>query len=42
MVRGLRQWLETHQLPTIIACVGGALVLLSMLLVVGGYFLVTP
>jgi hypothetical protein len=42
MVRGLRQWLETHQLPAIIAGVVGALVLLSMLLVVGGYFLVTP
>jgi hypothetical protein len=42
MVRALRQWLEAHQLPAIIAGVVGGLVLLSMLLVLGGYFLVTP
>lgn len=42
MVRTLRQWLEAHQLPAIIAGVVGGLVLLSMLLVLGGYFLVTP
>jgi hypothetical protein len=42
MVRGLRQWLETHQLPAIIGGVVVGLVLLSMLLVLGGYFLVTP
>jgi hypothetical protein len=42
MVRTLRQWLEAHQLPAIIAGVVAGLVLLSMLLVLGGYFLVTP
>ena len=42
MVRAMRQWLESHQLPAIIAGVLGAIVLLSALLVVGGYFLVTP
>jgi hypothetical protein len=42
MVRALRQWLETHELPAIIIGVLGALVLLSTLLVVGGYWLVTP
>jgi len=41
MVRALRQWLETHELATIIAGVVGALVLLAMLLVIGGYLLVT-
>jgi len=42
MVRAMRQWLESHQLPAIIAGVLGVIVLLSALLVVGGYFLVTP
>ena len=42
MVRALRQWLETHQLPAIIIGVVVGLFLLSMLLVLGGYFLVTP
>jgi redox-regulated HSP33 family molecular chaperone len=42
MARALRQWLETHQLPAIIAAVLGVIVALSLLLVVGGYFLVTP
>ena len=42
MARALRQWLETHQLPAIIAAVLGAILSLSLLLVVGGYFLVTP
>jgi hypothetical protein len=42
MARALRQWLETHQLPAIIAAVLGVILALSLLLVVGGYFLVTP
>jgi hypothetical protein len=42
MVRTLRQWLETHELPAIIAAVLGVIVALSALIVVGGYLLVTP
>ncbi len=42
VVRALRQWLEAHELPAIIVGVLGALLLLSTLLVVGGYWLVTP
>ena len=42
MERALRQWLERHGLPAIIAAVLGIIGLLAMLLVVGGYFLVTP
>jgi len=42
MVKALRQWLESHQLPAIIAGVLGVIIMLSALLVVGGYLLVTP
>ena len=42
MARALRQWLETHELPAIIAAVLGVIVALALLIVVGGYFLVTP
>jgi hypothetical protein len=42
MVKALRQWLEAHELPAIIAGVLGVIVLLSVLLVVGGYLIVTP
>jgi len=42
MVRALRRWLESHELPAIIAGVLGVVILLSALLVVGGYLLVTP
>ncbi|MEH2519483.1 redox-regulated HSP33 family molecular chaperone [Bradyrhizobium sp. AZCC 1610] len=42
MVRALRQWLETHELPAIIAAVLGVVVTLSVLMVVGGYLAVTP
>lgn len=42
MVRALRQWLDTHELPAIIAAVLGVIFTLSTLLVVGGYLLVTP
>jgi hypothetical protein len=40
MVRALRQWLEAHQLLAIVAAVVCTLVLLSMLLVFGGYMIV--
>jgi hypothetical protein len=42
MVRAMREWLEPHELPAIILGVAGTLLLLSTLLVVGGYWLVTP
>jgi len=42
MVRALRQWLESHGLPAIIAGVLGLIIMLSVLLVAGGYLLVTP
>jgi hypothetical protein len=41
MVRALRQWLEANQLLAIITGVVCTLVLLSMLLVFGGYMIVT-
>jgi hypothetical protein len=42
MVKALRQWLDTHELPAIIAAVVGVVVALSVLLVVGGYLAVSP
>ena len=42
MVRALRQWLEAHELPAIIAAVLGAVIALSVLMVVGGYLVVKP
>jgi hypothetical protein len=42
MVKALRNWLETHDLPAIIAGVLGVITVLSVILVVGGYWLVTP
>ncbi len=42
MVRALRQWLDTHELPAIIAAVLGVVLALSVLMVGGGYLLVTP
>ncbi len=42
MVKAWRNWLETHELPAIIAGVLGVLTLLSVILVVGGYLIVTP
>ena len=42
MVRALRQWLETHELPAIITAVLGVVMALSVLFVVGGYLIVTP
>ena len=42
MARALREWLDRNGLPAIIAAVGGVIVFLAVLLVVGGYYLVTP
>jgi hypothetical protein len=42
MVRALRQWLDTHELPAIIAAVVGVVVAISVLMVVGGYLAVAP
>jgi uncharacterized membrane protein len=41
MVKALRQWLERNQLPAIAAGVAGVLLALSLLLVLGGYLIVT-
>jgi hypothetical protein len=40
MVKALRRWLKANELPAIVAGVLGALILLSMLLVLGGYLIV--
>jgi hypothetical protein len=37
MVRALRQWLDNHQLPAIIAAVLGVVLALSVTMVVVGY-----
>lgn len=42
MVRALRQWLDSHELPAIIAAVLGVVVAISVLMVVGGYLAVAP
>jgi hypothetical protein len=42
MVKALRQWLDTQELPAIIAAVVGVVVALSVLMVVGGYLAVSP
>ena len=41
MVKALRQWLEANELFASITAVVGGLLLLSMVLVLGGYLLVT-
>lgn len=41
MVKALRRWLEANELLTIVSGVVGALVVLSVLLVMGGYLIVT-
>ena len=41
MVKALRRWLETNELSVIILGVVCALIALAMLLVLGGYLLVT-
>jgi hypothetical protein len=42
MVKALRRWLEANELLSIVTGVLGALALLSMLLVFGGYLIVKP
>ena len=42
MVRALRQWLETHELPAIIAAVLGAVMTVSVLMVLVGYLVARP
>lgn len=41
MVRALRRWLEANELFAIVAGVIGAITALSLLLVLGGYLIVT-
>jgi hypothetical protein len=41
MVKALRRWLEANELFAIVTGVVGGLAVLSMLLVFGGYLLVT-
>jgi hypothetical protein len=41
MVKALRRWLQANELFAIITAVVGTLVVLSMLLVLGGYLFVT-
>jgi hypothetical protein len=41
MVKALRRWLEANELFAIITAVAGTLLVLSMLLVLGGYLFVT-
>ena len=41
MVKALRRWLEANELLAIITGVMGALIVLSLLLVLGGYLIVT-
>jgi hypothetical protein len=41
MVKALRRWLEANELFAIITAVLCTLVLLSLLIVLGGYFFVT-
>jgi hypothetical protein len=41
MVKALRRWLEANELLAIITGVVGALITLSMLMVLGGYLIVT-
>lgn len=42
VARSLQNWLDSHGLGAIIAAVLGVIVLLSVILVVGGYWFVTP
>jgi hypothetical protein len=41
MVKALRRWLEANELFAIVTAVVGTLIVLSMLLVLGGYLFVT-
>jgi hypothetical protein len=40
MVKALRRWLEANELLAIVTGVVGALVVLSMIIVLGGYLIV--
>jgi hypothetical protein len=40
MVKALRRWLEANELFAIVTAVVGMLIMLSMLLVFGGYLIV--
>ncbi len=42
VARSLQNWLDSHGLGTIIAAVLGIILLLSVILVIGGYLIVTP
>ena len=42
MVKALQQWLDTHELPAIIAAVLGVVMTLSVLMVVVGYLVTRP
>jgi hypothetical protein len=41
MVKALRKWLEANELFAIVTAVVGTLIVVSMLLVMGGYLFVT-
>jgi hypothetical protein len=41
MVKALRRWLEANELFAIVTAVVGTLIVLSLLLVIGGYLFVT-
>jgi hypothetical protein len=41
MVKALRRWLQANELFAIVTAVVGTLLVLSMLLVLGGYLFVT-
>jgi hypothetical protein len=41
MVKALRRWLEANELLAIITAVVGTLIVLSLLMVLGGYLIVT-
>jgi hypothetical protein len=41
MVKALRRWLEANELLAIVTATVGTLIVLSMLLVMGGYLFVT-
>jgi len=40
--RSLRNWLDSHGLGAIIAAVAGVIIALAVIIVVGGYYIVTP
>ncbi len=42
VARSLQNWLDSHGLGTIIAAVLAIIVALALILVVGGYWMVTP